>query len=152
MHNEMWHLAHRIGTITNCVNCHTTSCQEGLVICDNLPAPSEFRSVSTEIGFSTNNLDGGGLCEGRVNQVFMNGVQSRTEGARRWRLVSWTNALSSISCLNTLPQSVLCWRWSTCDTDRLRWVPRGVRIFFNCTGSSNFFKGFCRTSPPTHLP
>ena len=29
-------------------------------------------------------------------------------------------------------------------------LPRGVGNFFNCTGSSNFFKGFCRTSPP-HL-
>ena len=28
------------------------------------------------------------------------------------------------------------------------WKPRGVGNVFNCTGSSNFFKGFCRTSPP----
>ena len=54
----------------------------GVVVCDNLPAPSEFRSASTEIGFSTNSLDGGGLCEGCVNQVFTNGVQSHTEGAQ----------------------------------------------------------------------
>ena len=29
----------------------------GVVVCDNLPAPSEFRSASTEIGFSTNSLE-----------------------------------------------------------------------------------------------